>query len=213
MKQLLRHLFFCLVVRPVILLLLGVQVRFADRLPSRGPAILVANHNSHLDTAILMCLFPLRLLKWVRPVAAADYWLKNRFIAYFALNIVGIIPISRTAAGAGGDLFAPISQALEQGSIIIFFPEGTRGEPERLGKFKSGIARLAERHPMIPIIPIFLHGAGKALPRGEGLLIPFLCDVFVGDAIFWNGDKHSFLPALEAKFANQAREAGFEDWQ
>jgi len=211
LTRLLRFLFFAGIIRPAALLLLGVNVRFRERLPRKGPAILVANHNSHVDTAILMSLFSLGdMLKYVQPVAAADYWLKNRAIGYFALRIVGVIPIVRDRSQQ--DPLEPISQSLANGRIVIFYPEGTRGEPERMGKFKSGIARLAERNPDVPIIPIFLHGVGKVLPRGEGLLIPFSCDAFIGEPLRWSG-KEKFLPELEERFRKQAEEAHFSAWE
>jgi 1-acyl-sn-glycerol-3-phosphate acyltransferase len=96
----------------------------------------VANHNSHLDTVVLMTLVPPRLLARLRPVAAADYFLRNRFVAWFALNVMHILPIRRGAAGRA-DPLADLSEALDAGDILILFPEGTRGEPERLGAFKS----------------------------------------------------------------------------
>lgn len=215
LDRLLRALFVLCVVRPVVFILLGVNLRNRDKLPKRGPAILIANHNSHLDTAILVSVFPLSDLHYVHPVAAADYWLKNPFISWFALKIAGIIPIARKkdVNNPSADPFEGISAALKQDQIIIYYPEGTRGEPERMTQFKSGISRLAERHPEVPIVPMFMHGTGKALPRGEGLLIPFCCNIYVGDPIQWNGDRDRFLAMLEGKVHELAKEAKFPAWE
>ena len=70
----LRWLFFALVVRPIALIVLGMNVRYRERLPERGPALIVANHNSHLDAVVLMTLWSQSRLRFVRPVAAADYF-------------------------------------------------------------------------------------------------------------------------------------------
>ena len=76
--RLLRVLVMLLLVRPFLLFVMGVNVRNRRRLPLRGPALVVGNHNSHLDTVVLLSLFPLSLLHRLRPVAAADYFLANR---------------------------------------------------------------------------------------------------------------------------------------
>ena len=213
MAALLRFLFFNVIVRFVVLVGLGLNVRHRERLPGKGPAILVANHNSHLDTMVLMTLLPPRLLPAVRPVAAADYFLRNRFVAWFALKVVGILPIRRKTTKDGGDPLAPIDEALANDRILIFFPEGTRGEPEHLATFKKGIAHLAARHPEVPVVPVFLHGLGKALPKGEALLVPFFCDVFVGEPIRWNGDRNTYMQQLDARMHALEGEGQFAPWE
>ena len=208
----LRFLFFLLVVRPLVLVVLGLNVRHRERLPAAGPAIVAANHNSHLDTMVLMSLFPLRLLPRLRPVAAADYFLRNRFMAWFATRIIGIIPLKRAVRAGGGDPLAGASAALERGDILILFPEGSRGEPEQLDAFKTGVVHLAKRYPAAAVTPVFLHGLGKALPRGTWLLVPFFCDVFVGEALAWTGERASFMAALEQRTAALAAEGHFPAW-
>ena len=95
MNRFLKIIFFALLVKPMVLLGLGLNVFFKAKLPKQGPAIVVANHNSHLDTLVLMSLYPLSQIHKIRPVAAADYFLKNKLLAWFSLNIIGIIPMQR----------------------------------------------------------------------------------------------------------------------
>lgn len=212
MTEVLRWLFHAVIVRLVVLVVLGLNVRHRERLPVAGPAILASNHNSHLDTLVLMSLLPLGLLPRLRPVAAADYFLRNRWLAWFATRIIGIIPIKRERSFPAEDLLAPVAAALDRGDIVIFFPEGTRGEPERVKQLKSGLARLAERQPRVPIYPIFMHGVGKALPRGETLLVPFFVDVFVGEPLRWSGDRAGFLERYRQSMSDLAHEGQFPPW-
>jgi 1-acyl-sn-glycerol-3-phosphate acyltransferase len=211
----LKQLFFALVVRPTLLVALGVNVRRRELLPERGPAIVVANHNSHLDTAVLMTLLPWRELGRVRPVAAADYFLANRLVAWFSLKVIGIVPIERQGAT---DPLAPVREALAAGAILILFPEGTRGEPERMAELKSGIGRLAVAFPEVPVTPVFLRGLGKVLPRGAVLPVPFFSDVFVGQPLSGGdpavaGDHHRFVELLRERLLALAEEDPAPAWE
>jgi 1-acyl-sn-glycerol-3-phosphate acyltransferase len=212
----LRFLFFLIVVRPVMLIFLGFHVRGYDRLPKKGPLIVVANHNSHLDALALVTLFGMKRLKDVHPVAAADYFLKNRFMAWFSLNIIGIIPFERRVKnmrkGEHENPLEPISKALKNEQIVILFPEGSRGEPEKLEEFKTGIAHIAARHPQVPVTPIFLHGLGKSLPRGEALLVPFICDLLIGEPMTWTGERKSFMDELNHRMKTLASELNLPPW-
>jgi 1-acyl-sn-glycerol-3-phosphate acyltransferase len=205
MARLLRLAFFALVARPIALIVLGLNVRYRERLPLDGPAIVAANHNSHLDTLVLLSLFPLKLLPKLRPVAAADYFTVNPLLAWFSLNVIGILPIKREGKG-GVDPLKPCEVALDRGEILVLFPEGSRGEPEVMSRFKRGIAVLAARRSQVPVTPIFLHGLGKALPKDDPILVPFFCDVFVGEAMQGLADQAAFMLDLEGRMRALAAE-------
>ncbi|MGB0127549.1 MAG: lysophospholipid acyltransferase family protein [Rhodocyclaceae bacterium] len=213
MGRLLRFLFYAVLVRLVVLVVLGLNVRHRERLPHDGPALIVANHNSHLDTMVLITLLPLHLLSRIRPVAAMDYFLKNKWLAWFAVEVVGILPLARERKQPGQDVLADVHAALDRGDILIFFPEGTRGEPEQMQSFKSGIARVAERHPDVPVVPVFLHGLGKALPKGSLLPVPFFCDVMVGLPLSWTGDRPGYMAELDSSMRSLAEEGHFAQWE
>jgi 1-acyl-sn-glycerol-3-phosphate acyltransferase len=214
MVRLLRILFWSLIGRPLVLVVLGLNVRNWTGLPAEGPAIVVANHNSHLDTFVLMTLFPMRLLHRLRPVAAADYFLRNRAIAWFTLNLINMIPIERSRAGKRGeDPLEDCAKALAAGEILLVFPEGTRGDTEALAKFKGGVARLKEQYPDVPVVPVYMQGLGRALPKGEFTLVPVVVDVFVGEAVAWTGNRQAFTQALRDSVTTLASMAPSRTWR
>jgi 1-acyl-sn-glycerol-3-phosphate acyltransferase len=212
MSYLLRLLFYGILVRTVVLFVLGLNVRHRERLPTKGPAIIAANHNSHLDAMAMISLLPLRLLPRVRPVAAADYFLRNKLLAWFALDVIGIVPLNRTRNDPREDLLAPVAAALERGDILIFFPEGSRGAPEQMAEFKTGLARIAERRPDVPVIPVFTHGLGKALPKGEWVIVPFFVDIFVGEPLRFEGDRDAYMQRFRDAMSALASEEKHSDW-
>jgi 1-acyl-sn-glycerol-3-phosphate acyltransferase len=212
MTRLLRLLFWILVARPLVLIVLGLNVRHQARLPKTGPAILVANHNSHLDTFVLMSLFPLRMLNRLRPVAAADYFLRWKPLAWFTLNIVNMIPLERGKVARGADPLQACAAALARGEILLVFPEGTRGESEAMAKFEGGVARLKEQHPDVPVVPVFMQGLGRVLPKGEIALVPVVVDVFVGEPVTWNGSRPEFTLALQQAVLDLAASAYKRQW-
>jgi 1-acyl-sn-glycerol-3-phosphate acyltransferase len=208
LTRLLRFLFFAVVVRAVILVALGLTVRNRERLPKDGPAVLAGNHNSNLDALAMMSLMPLRLLSKLRPVAAMDYFYSSKLRGWFADNIVGIIPVKRGSGKEGGNPLLLAEQALDRGEILAIFPEGTRGEPET--------ASVQERHrprPNVPVLPVFMHGLGKALPRGSALLVPFNVIVSVGEPLYGKESYHAFVSELEAAMTALAAQEKLPVWE
>lgn len=196
-------LFFALLVKPIVFIILGLNIRNRQGLPQLGPSIIAANHTSHLDALVLMSLFPLSQIHNVRPVAAADYFMCNQWIAWFAVNCLDIIPFDRLDRSGKNSLFKTCYDALDQQQIIILFPGGTRSSPKQsISELKRGIYHLIHERPQTTVIPVLLQGLGKALPKGTALFVPFNCDVMIDDVIEITPDDtaRNFVNKLEMRY-------------
>ena len=210
----LRLAFLVLFARPLARFLTGADVIGRERLPTTGPAIIAANHNSHVDTLLLLTIFPARTMARLRPAAAADYFLKGPMIGWFSRHVVGIVPIARDRAGAGEDVLKPARDALAKGDIIILFPEGTRGDAsDEIGRLKHGVARLAEAFPQAPVTPVWLEGAGRVLPKGAHVPVPMNCTVLVGEPIAWDGQRTAFMDRLRESLLALRAKAPPQRWR
>lgn len=198
MNRFLRWIFTLCIAYPVVWIWLGVRVSGRKKLPVEGPAIIVANHNSHLDVLTLFTLFPLSTLVNVQPVAAADYFLRNKVTGWFALKVIGIIPVYR-----GAHQVNPLQacvDALAAKKIVIIFPEGTRGEPGKFSELKSGIWHLSQQCPEVPIIPVYMHGLDRSMGKGQKIPVPFFIDIFIDEPLFYDADKGTFKQSLFTRF-------------
>lgn len=172
--------------------------------------MIVANHNSHLDALVMLALLPLSDLPKVKVVAAKDYFCCNPVMEWFSVNILGIIPLDRS----GGVLnpLEPVFQALEEEHTVILFPEGSRGEPEQSGNLRFGIAKIIETCPHLAVTPVYIYGLGKSLPRGDFVLVPFVCEMNIGPDLVWTGDKAGFITRLQSCFDGLKRELDVLPW-
>jgi len=205
MSRLLKIIFFALIVKPVVFIVLGLNLRGRSNLPAVGPAVIVANHNSHLDTLVLMSLYPLSQIHKIRPVAAADYFVDGGGLkAWLTQKCIGIIPMDRSGKTEKENLFDDCEAALTRGEILILFPEGSRGEPEKMSELKKGVFYLLENQPSTKVTPVMLHGLGRALPKGTALLVPFNCDVIIGPVISARDNAADFINAIAHSFTELA---------
>jgi 1-acyl-sn-glycerol-3-phosphate acyltransferase len=196
-RDVLQALFFLLLVRPFLMLFVGLRVHGREHLPRTDPFILVANHSSHLDAVSLLSLFPLRRLRRIRPVAAADYFERNRVIAAFSRTCFNILPIARHGITADNDPRPRMLEALRRGDSLVLFPEGTRGSGQSLAHFKSGVAWLAQHAPEAPIVPALLVNLGRCLPKGELIPVPLFAEVRIGPPRHPSGSQEEILAELE----------------
>ncbi len=128
-----------------------------------GGCIVVANHSSHADTAVLLAALPPK----AKPVfgAAADYWFDVPVRRFIATSLAGVLPVRRSGGGSYDALLAAVRPALKAGRTVVIYPEGTRSTDGNIGEFRSGALRLA-RECGVPIVPVAVTGTADVLPKG-----------------------------------------------
>jgi 1-acyl-sn-glycerol-3-phosphate acyltransferase len=128
--------------------------------PRKGGALLVANHQSHLDPPIIGAGCPRQMSYLARLTLF-------RFSPFgWLLQSVGGIPIDRDGSALAG--IRATLEALQRGEMVLVFPEGTRSRDGDLGVFKPGLALVARR-AKVPIVPAAIEGAFRAWPRAAAL--------------------------------------------
>ncbi len=166
-----------------------------------GPFILAPNHSSFLDAFVIAASLPKRNVRSLFFVGWETYF---RGLMAHTLKVVHVIPIDREHL-LGGALRVSAG-TLRQGYALCVFPEGGRSFDGRLMELKPGIAAMAVNEG-VPIVPAWIEGAHKALPRGGSLLKPVMIEVRYGRPLFpeasgpgdlgnRNGKKQKLLSAL-----------------
>lgn len=141
-------------------LLFGVEARGTEYVPRSGPVLIVANHASVLDPPIMGVVVP-RPLYFLAKAELFSLPLFGRLIA-----AVNARPVRRE--GADPRALRTALRVLEMGRALLIFPEGTRGEGGTLGPGKAGAGMLAALSGA-PVVPAYIEGSGRALPRGRWL--------------------------------------------
>jgi 1-acyl-sn-glycerol-3-phosphate acyltransferase len=151
-------------VRPLLRSEVALDVEGVDELRAFDhPALIVANHASHLDTAVLLASLPAARRRRTAVAAAADYFFGTVWRAAGSAIAFNTFPIERR----GGSESTLPGQLLADGWSIIVYPEGTRSPDGFPGRFRMGAAWLAVTHS-VPVIPVGIRGTYAAMPRGRG---------------------------------------------
>lgn len=140
-----------------------VSVRNRERLDNDVAYVVVSNHQSLLDILVLFRLY--RHFKWV----SKEVIFRLPFIGW-NMTMNRYIPIRRGDKSDAVRMMAACGDALESGSSIMIFPEGTRSLDGELREFRHGAFTLALRHH-VPVLPIVLDGTVDALPK-HGVVSP-----------------------------------------
>jgi 1-acyl-sn-glycerol-3-phosphate acyltransferase len=151
---------FLSVFRRVFELWSGLCVVGLENLPPKGPYILAANHECHLDSLFVACLLPREVQRKMVVLSKKEHFTYpvTRFIAKLCHGI----PVDRAQISAG--VLGICSQVLRQGGVLFIHPEGTRSPDGCLQPFRKGVAVLAH-HVGCPVVPIHIDGAHEFWPK------------------------------------------------
>jgi 1-acyl-sn-glycerol-3-phosphate acyltransferase len=168
----LRELLICGVLGPLMDLYTRRRVGGREHLDAlAGPVVFVANHNSHMDTPVILRALPGRWRRRTAVAAAADYFYDRRHKALSASLVFGTVPLDRNSgAGMGPGQTAHLDSLIGGGGSLLVFAEGTRSRDGRVGRLRPGAALLAAEHNL-PIVPIYLSGTRDAMPRGHRWMV------------------------------------------
>ena len=133
-------------------LVTGVRGNWRDCAPDPRPRVYFGNHNSHGDFVLIWTVLPSALRRLTRPVAGADYWTVSAPRRFFGERIFRAVLIDRNSETRQEDPIALMAGALDAGSSLILFPEGTRNTTAaRLLPFKTGLYHLAAARPQVEL--------------------------------------------------------------
>jgi 1-acyl-sn-glycerol-3-phosphate acyltransferase len=148
----------------------SLRVSHRERIPWKGPAVIVSNHESLGDVLVLFGLY--RPFKWVSKASV----FKLPFLGW-NMSLNRYVPLVRGNPESIAKMFTECEGWLRRGVPVLLFPEGTRSDTGEVKAFKDGAFKLAIKM-QVPIIPLALTGTARTLPK-HGFVLEKSCHCHV----------------------------------
>ncbi len=175
--------------------LFGIEVSGRKNIPEKGGFILAGNHRSYLDPVVLGVACPRKL-----NFMAKEELFRNPFFSWFFYQL-GAFPIKRNRA----DISA-VREAMKRvnsGNALLIFPEGSRNSSPATSQTQAGIGFLAAKINA-PVIPVFIRGTEKALPKGAKSIKRTKVSVYFGRQI--SVERRTSYPEIAQQIMNNIME-------
>jgi 1-acyl-sn-glycerol-3-phosphate acyltransferase len=131
-----------------------------------GPFLLCSNHASHADSAVLMTASG-RSFRSFAMLGASDYFFRSATVRWSVSPLMSVIPINRhPGAKSLVQCLETCRHFLQTGGSLILYPEGTRSPDGEMRAFKSGAGLFASELG-VPVIPAYVEGTHRILPKGR----------------------------------------------
>ena len=171
----------------------------------KGPVVFAANHQSHIDTPVILSAMPGRVRARVAVAMAKEFfkahffpeahtrreWLTNSLNYYLAAFFFNAFPLPQREAGARQTL-RYIGELLGDGFSVLIFPEGRRTEAGEISPFRPGIGMIGSRLG-VPVVPVRIEGAERVLHTRARMATPGRVRVVFGAPISLHGEDYAAL--------------------
>ena len=127
--------------------------KISEEVDFNKPAVYICNHQSHLD-------LPCQLMLTPKMVILTKDWVWNNPLYGLIVREAEFYPVSTGIE----QLMPKLKSLVERGYSIALYPEGTRSENCRRGRFHKGAFAIAEQLGL-DVVPMFLYGPGRILPK------------------------------------------------
>ena len=170
-----------------------------------SPVIFASNHQSHMDTPVILAALPARLRYRVAVAMAKEFfkahffpqefgrraWATNSLNYYLAALAFNAFPLPQREAGARQTL-RYIGEVLEDGFSVLIFPEGRRAETGAIDRFRPGIGMIAARLN-VPVVPVRIDGLDRVLHPTWKMAKPGRVRVAFGTPLHLAGEDYEAL--------------------
>ena len=170
-----------------------------------GPVIFTSNHQSYMDTPVIMAALPPRWRYRLAPAMAKEFFdahfvpeghgrlvrFTNSLTYYLAALVFNAFPLPQREAGAR-ETMRYMGDLLEGGFSVLIFPEGRHTETGEIDRFRPGIGMMASRLD-VPVVPVRLEGVDRVLHRGWHMARPGHVRVVFGAPMRLIGEDYEAL--------------------
>ena len=189
---------------PLVRLFAWIRVEGRENLSAiDGPVVFAANHQSHMDTPVILAALPRRLRYRVAVAMGMEFfsahfhpdrhsrmeWLTSSLNYYLAALFFSAFPLPQREAGSRQAL-AHMGRLATGGYSTLIFPEGRRSETGEIARFQSGVGMIASRLDLA-VVPVRIKGLDRVLGVGWKMARPGRVRVAFGTPIKPRDDDHS----------------------
>jgi long-chain acyl-CoA synthetase len=201
-----RRMSLPILILPLARVFAWIRVEGRERLDAiEEPVVFASNHQSYMDTPVIMAALPPRWRHRLAPAMAKEFfeahffpeehgrlaWFTSSLNYYLAALLFNAFPLPQREAGARQTL-RYMGDLLEGGFSVLIFPEGQHTETGEIDRFRPGIGMIASRLG-VPVVPIRLEGLDQVLHRGWHMARPGHVRVAFGAPMHLTGEDYEAL--------------------